>query len=411
MTDKEIPLSSKPYDDQNFKHEPEDEINLLDLLVYLFRKKFLILSIAAICIVLSICYAFLVTPIYRATIGFLPPEKSLDSFFPRNLHETLPNVVSDTVTGTISIKKNYMLNKFVSELQSYSNQEKVFMEGKFHERFVANNPQVDIKKKIVQEIYRSIHVSRTSGGLGKNGEGLAAKVVDYDMKGINPELASDYLNALADWVKNKVERDIQESIQKEAKVQIALLSAQLNSRITKEKLEYEDKIRVLTDNIEIAKNLGILGNNFDNFKPVGFEFHEKTKHKGASGSLSSTVVERIKVKAEIDWPVWYLYGQRALEHKLILLERRGVSAQYAKETTELISKIELLSGIDLSKINFDQVTISQPSIPPVYPTNIKKTRIIATGIVLGLFIGILIASLSCLITKKKDRNSCLDLSQ
>ena len=53
---------------------------------------------------------------------------------------------------------NYMINKFILELQSYSNQEKVFMEGKFHERFVANNPKIDIKKEIVQEIYRSIHV-------------------------------------------------------------------------------------------------------------------------------------------------------------------------------------------------------------------------------------------------------------
>ena len=39
--------------------------------------------------------------------------------------------------------------------------------------------------------------------------------------------------------------------------------------------------------------------------------------------------------------------------KLNLMERRGVSSQYDKETSELIIKIEQLSSIDLSKINFD----------------------------------------------------------
>jgi len=289
-----------------------------------------------------------------------------------------------------------MFNKFIVELQSYSNQEEVFIEGKFHERFVASNPKIVIKEEIIQEIYKSIHTS-------VGGE-LSAKVVNYEMKGVNPELASDFLNTLADWVRSKVELDIQESIQKEAKVQIALLSAQLNSRITKEKLEYEDKIRVLTDNIEIAKNLGILGNNFDNFKPTGFGFNETNKHKNAQGVVSSSVIERIKVKAEIDWPVWYLYGQRALEQELNLMERRGASSQYTKKTTELIFKIEQLSRIDLSKINFAPVIISQPSIPLVNQLNVKKINIIASGIALGLFIGILMALLSCLMTKLKERS-------
>jgi LPS O-antigen subunit length determinant protein (WzzB/FepE family) len=392
MTEKEMPLTSTPHQTRNSEHELEDEINLLDMLEVLVRKKVLILSTASIFIVLSMFYAFSVTPIYRATVGFQTNGKSLTSLFPDFLLEALPNVSWSQIEG-IKIKKNYILNKFIAELQSYSNQEEVFIAGNFHERFVASNPEIVMKEEIIREIYRSIH---TSAG-GK----LSDKVVNYEMKGVNSELASDFLNTLADWVRSKVELDIQESIKEGAKARIALLSAQLKPRITKEQLEYEDKIRVFTDNIEIAKNLGILDNNFDNFIPEDSDYVQQTETINPMGR-TRTNEERVKGKTNINWPIWYLYGQSALEHELNLLERRGVSSQYTKETAELIFHIEQLSSIDLSKIIIDPVIISEPSITPVSPINISTMKIIVIGIVLGLFIGILMAILSFMMTKIKE---------
>jgi LPS O-antigen subunit length determinant protein (WzzB/FepE family) len=394
MNDKEIPLSSTPYQVGNFKHKPEDEISLLDLMEVLFRKKVLIFFTASIIIALSIFYAFSTKNTYRATIGFQPPEKSLTFFYPEMYHEILPNI-SQSLEGALVIKKNYMLNKFIAELQSYSNQEKVFIEGKFHERFVVKNPKIDIKKGIVQEIYRSIHA--------RDVEGLSAKVVDFEMKGVNPEVASDFLNALADWVKSKIELDLQESIQKGAKAQLAVHSAQLDLMIIKEQREYEDKIGVLTDNIKIAKKLGILGNNFVHFKPDGSIFDVLTFNNISSGNTDTISRKRIKGKNEITWPIWYIYGQRALEQELNLFERRGVSGQYTKKTNDLIFKIESLSKTDLSKINFEPVIISQPSIPPVDQINVKKMQVILSGIAFGLLIGILMALLSLVMTQLKKR--------
>jgi LPS O-antigen subunit length determinant protein (WzzB/FepE family) len=395
-------LSSAPYQDQNFKYGPEDEIHLLDFLGLLVRKKVLIFFTISIFFVISIFYAFSVTPIYRANISILPPEKSLTSFFPETFYEVLPSVYESEL-GLLATKKYYIMNKFLSELESYSNQEKVFMEEKFHERFVANNPRIDMKKGIVEEIYRSIHVLRINYESDQTGQGkFIPTVVDYDMKGVNPELASDYLNALVVWVKNKVELDIQKSIQQGVKTQINLLSAQLNSMITSEQYKYEDKVRDLKNNIEIAKNLGIFDNNFDNFKPEDSYFTEQRVQTSITGRID-TRVERVPGKANITWPTWYLYGQSALEHELNLLERRGVSSQYTKETAELILRIEQLSSIDLSKIIYDSVTISSPSITPVDPINIIKMEVVGIGIMMGLFFGILIASLSCLMTYLKER--------
>ncbi len=108
-------------------------------------------------------------------------------------------------------------------------------------------------------------------------------------------------------------------------------------------------------------------------------------------------------KADITWPAWNLYGQLALEQELNMMRDRTVPSPYSKNLKELNSNIEYLSNIDLSKINLESVIISQPSIPPVYPINIKRMTVIAIGIALGLFIGVLMALLSCLMTQLKER--------
>ena len=49
-------------------------------------------------------------------------------------------------------------------------------------------------------------------------------------------------------------------------------------------------------------------------------------------------------------------------------------------------------AIDLSRLKVKVATISQPSIPPAFPINsTKKKLIIAMGMTLGLFIGGLMA--------------------
>jgi LPS O-antigen subunit length determinant protein (WzzB/FepE family) len=379
MAEKEIPLTSTPYQAQKFKHALEDEISLLDFLVVLVRKKVIIFFTASVFVVLSIFYAFSMGTIYRATIGFEPPAKNLTSFFPDFTYEVLPNV-SQGADGVVVIKNDYMFNKFITGLQSYTNQEKVFNTGKFYERFVVNNPKIDMKKGIIQEIHRSIHVI--------DGEGVSAKVASFEMKGVKPEVASDFLNALADFAKSKVEFDVKEFIQNAAKVHINIYSDRLNYELSIKRQENEDRIRTFTYNLEIAKNLGIVDNNFVNFKP-------KVAAQERNGPLIG--------KPDITWPTWYLYGQLALEQELHMMRDRSVSIPYSKKLIELNSNIEYLSNIDLSKINLESVIISQPSIPPVYPINIKRMTVIAIGIALGLFIGILMALLSCLMTQLKER--------
>jgi LPS O-antigen subunit length determinant protein (WzzB/FepE family) len=374
-------LSSTPYS----KHEPEDEINLLDLLGFLVRKKKLIFSTASIFLVLSMFYAFSMALTYRATIDFLPPDKALIFFFPKLIQEVLPNVYREE-NGKIVVKKNdYMLYKFIAEFQSYSNQEKVFNAGKFHERFNVNNPK-DNMKGIVQEINRSIHVTQQEKD--NNGVGLPPKVASFEMKGVKPEVASDFLNALADFAKSKAEFDIKELIQIGVKTLTAKTSARLSYLLSIDQFHNEGQIKVLTDNLTIAKNLDILENNFVNLDQT--DQYNTNNWITGSGSYNG-------------FPIWYLYGQRALEQQLDLIKHRSIPVNRTPEYVKLNAKIAFLSNIDLSKVNLVPVIISKTSIPPVDPINSKKIDIVAIGIMLGLFIGIFMAIIGFIMTKLKER--------
>jgi chain length determinant protein (polysaccharide antigen chain regulator) len=359
MTEKERPLSPQSEKMQNTHHQPEREISILDLLEVLVRKKVLIFVVASIFTLLSIIYTFSITPVYRATIGIQPHGKSLASVFSGLTTEFLSEV-SGSLGGPL--KQNYMFNKFITEFLSYSNQEKVFIEGKFLQRFVTNNPNIDMRKGVVQEIYRTILASDKETG-------SSTQAVTFEMKGTKPEVISDFLNSLADLAKSKVEFDVKESVQKGIIARLEMYSVELEKIRSIEKAEKADQIRHFSGNLEIAKNLGILDNNFG----------------GPKTNISLSLGR---------FPIWYLYGQRALEQELKVLERREVSDQYIEETAELGYKIAYLSKIDLSKIKFEPVIISRHSIPPINPINLKKLQIIGIGVVLGLIIGILFAFVS-----------------
>ncbi len=371
MTEKERQLTPQPDHTQQSNSQPEDEINLLDLLEVLVRKKVLLFFTTFLFTALSIFYAFSITPTYRTTIGFQPYEKSLASLFPDFIAEVLPSV-SRSENESLLREENYLLNKFLTVFQSYSVQEKVFNEGKFLQRFVDSNPNSDTGKRIVQELNRSIHAS-------DRGKGLSAQTVTFELEGTKPEVMSDFLNALADRAKSVVVIGVKELIQKGVKAQMDMLSAKLEIFRSQEKEEKADKIRHFSDNLEIAKNLGILDNNFG----------------GPTTNISLSLGS---------FPIWYLYGQRALEQELKVLQRRGVSRKYTERTADLDFKLAYLTKVDLSRINFEPVIISRLSVPPVHPINSSKVKIIAIGIAVGLFFGIAIAFLSNSMAQLKERS-------
>ena len=141
----------------------------MDLLEVLIRKKVLIHAITSFCTLFSIFYARSITPTYQATIGFLPPdEASLVEYFPDNIATTLPGEIKHTSSGEVIYemqggikipeRNKSIFYKFLTALQCYRFQEKVFIEGNFLSRLVDGKPVIEMGKETLRAINRSMQI-------------------------------------------------------------------------------------------------------------------------------------------------------------------------------------------------------------------------------------------------------------
>ncbi len=396
MTQKKRPLSPQPDHIQSSYFPPEDEIGLPDLLEVLIRKKILIIAITSVFTVFAILYAQSVTPTYRAEIGFLPAgEVNLAAYFPESIAHVLPGrAMFDDVTN----KNKSLFYMFLTTIQSYQLQEKVFIEGNFVKRFVDNNPNVDMRKQVFLGLNGSMQINTDNKGKktgAKDARNSFDETIYLEMVGTKPEVISDFLNALAEAAKNEVINNTKKSIQSEINAQINNYSIKLENLRVKDKSEKAQKIRDLSGNLEIAKKLGVVENSFSLVSknmPATFVFQqgEESRHR---------------LQWEQSLPLWYLYGERALQQELDSLKSRLRIDAYSEEADELNFGIASLSKIDLPKINFQPVIVSQPSIPPAHPFKPDKIKIIGLGVPMGLFIGFLAAFLSNTMGQLRARQS------
>jgi hypothetical protein len=112
------------------------------------------------------------------------------------------------------------------------------------------------------------------------------------------------------------------------------------------------------------------------------------------------------VRGKLSLPLWYLYGQLALEQEIAMLKSKPLDDQHINGAFSLISKIEDLSKVDLSKVNLEPVLISQISTPPAEPVLFCKTTVIvAIGMALGLFMGVLAAFSINFMTCLRERST------
>ena len=80
MTEEKRQSTAQPEQIQGFNSPAEDELDLIDLLSFLARKKVFILAVTSVFTLFSIFYAQSITPVYRATVGLLDQKESFSSF-------------------------------------------------------------------------------------------------------------------------------------------------------------------------------------------------------------------------------------------------------------------------------------------------------------------------------------------
>ena len=154
MTEKNRQSTVQPEKNQGFNSPAEDEIDIIDLLKFLARKKVLILAVTSIFTLFSIFYAQSITPIYRATFGFLDHNERF------SLLSTLEQLGLAEFNDP-TFKPLNIFERFVVNIKSYELKEKVFVNGGFQKKF-SHETGIDTGQS-VSEIYSSTKIVKRNG--------------------------------------------------------------------------------------------------------------------------------------------------------------------------------------------------------------------------------------------------------
>ncbi len=349
-----INLPSSIHSGPNTQQTSKDEVSLIEVLGVLVKQKNLILASAAILTLLSVGYVLvgMPAPTYRTTTGFLLPQETLS-----------PKPIPSKKSKELAKLKESIYQKFLAQTQSYSFQKEVFDSGDFLKRFIDDVSASTRSERVLLGIHNSITLKRV---VPNKNSALPEKPVFLEMVGSKPEAMEDFLNTLVETAIINIQDEALHITKKSIDQRLKTISREKEllrkSLDTQAKRALADEIKLLAEQLNMARSLNIKENNFG-----------------------------VPNKA----PKWFLYGEKILAAELNVLKSKAASLD---NITRVDNKKLLAMEIELEKWKATKayfknprvVVISQPSISLMQPSKSKRI-IIITAMMIGLILGVLLA--------------------
>ncbi|TRO30674.1 hypothetical protein EQ845_25965 [Pseudomonas putida] len=324
-----------------------EEVDLLEFLEGVWRQKFLILLVTLAATAVALAYVLLTKPVYEAKV-FLAAPSSSD--------------IADLNYGRTS---QTGLEPFTSR--------KVF------DIFFEHLNGETLRRQFFKEVY----LPSASAGQGPQGALYAAFNGSFDVvqlageparayvafRGRDPALASEWAAAYVAKASAAAKAELLHDATKEAEVRAGALEMELENLRKNGRQQREDKITRLQEALRIATAIGL-----ENPPLINGE---------VSKALSS----------KMDGELTYMRGSKALAAEISNLQQRKSEDPFIDDLRQVQTRQQFYQGLVAVKrdVNVYQLdgTIEQPDVP-VKP---KRNLIIALGVIMGLGLGCLIATL------------------
>jgi LPS O-antigen subunit length determinant protein (WzzB/FepE family) len=420
----------------------------------IIKKKILILAVTLSTTLAFTFYAYLITPIYKAYTSFLISD---ETYIPEALNWMSVNrrneLIADLTRGTQSIlfsekffseTPETLYFKFLTRIQSYSHQRKVYDDGKFANKFFGDADNHNNDKQFLK-IHRLISLQEPK----KSKDSNSSKPYTLSANSSKPIVAANFLNAIvktaSDDIKNEVIKSVESRVFDALKLNLTQTSFLTTEKknIEREKLnslklrivrKQEHAISVFEDSLKVAKRLNIKKNQFSS-RGSGHLISEKSKNLSANSALSAR-----------GYPLWYLYGQEALEEELKIMKERVQDTEFITKHAQVMYEFEkhdsswksnlqipqqnaklvpfwmhvhsmekklynlklelnLLKRIDLKIFDPNVVNIVKESTPHQKQIAPFKQKIILGGFGFGVILAAIVVALSCGLERLRTRKN------
>ena len=344
----------------------DDTIDLYELWITLWNKKWLVIAVTVIAALGSVVYALLQPPIYKAEALLLPPrEKDVKSgSFQGERGEQRVQRVQGVTTGAA-------FSAFKNNLSSRSMQKKFIEKYDLLDILAPNRTSETRDIEILEDFSKMIKI--------EDKEGFSVSV-----ESDNPEFAAKLVNDYVSYFDLETVRGLVSDARNSIEEQIMDIEYKIASKRQMTKLRREDQVLRYQEASIIARVLGI------------------KKRVDATNIIQNTQMN-VDI-ATASTPLYYL-GIEALTAEISILQNRKSDDPFISGLRDYQEQLALLSSIKISEKGMHSVTVDQAAYPPKNRIKTNRRLIVSLGTVVGLFLGVFLVFLVSFVQKQKETRS------
>ena len=343
----------------------EEEINLYDLWLIVYKCKLKIFLIAACITIGALCYAFLAPSVYKAQAMFLPPS----------LHDIHALNVQG-VQGVQDVTVSSVYGLFRRNLGSRALQKQFFVDSWVQER-MREKAGGDVEDQMLFEKFQELLLVEADK---KNKDYLAFSVF-WD----KPDMAAQLTNEFSERVERATIEQLIEDVRTSINIRISAVENEIDSKRKLAQQRRFDRIAELEEALKTARQLNII-------EPVDLP----------AQVVSNTTLSGTSVNTE-STPLFYR-GSRVLGAEIDTLRNRSSDDSFIPGLRDLQEELARLRAVELDPAELQAAKFDQVAYSPTNREKPKRKLIVLLGVVLGLMAGVVAAFFLNFLQKAREQS-------
>jgi chain length determinant protein (polysaccharide antigen chain regulator) len=355
----------------------DDTIDLYELWITLWNKKWLVIAVTAIAALGSVVYAVLAPQIYKAEALLLPPKAKDVQLLNVQVVQEMQEVQGvQVVQGVQGVTVAKAFAAFKNNLSSRSLQKKFIDEQGLMDILAPGRTPDTRDIEILESFAKVIKIEHVKRAL-ENDKGMS-----ISMESDDPEFAANLVNDYISFFDTETILVLTAAARNSLAGQIRDIEYTIASKRQMAKQRREDTILRHEEAAVIAEKLGVR-DRVDTTNVV--------QNNQLNISKSST-------------PLYYR-GYRALNAEINILKNRKSDDPFISGLRDLQEILALLSSIKIEAEGMHAVTVDQAAYPPKNRFKPNRRLIVSLGTVVGLFLGIFLVFFVSFVQKQKETHS------
>lgn len=339
-------------------HKQSDEINLVELFQELWAKKWLIIGTVLAATTVAAAYAFLTPPVYRAQATVMPPTLSDIAGF---------NLARNKDIGLEPFKVDDVYRVFTNNLQSDQSKRRFYSE--VYLPSLSDNERKGSRDGLYQAFLRRLTISGPT--ISQPGRFV------LNIEGGDPSEAAQWADH---YIKNVERQSIDEMLsnaQSEIQVRGRNLMQQIEVLRESEKVRREDRLIQLKEAFKVAQAIGL-----DNPPMIAGQMNDQ-------------------LSAIMEGNLTYMRGAKALKAEIDALTQRESDEPFVPKLRNLQQQHALYTSLRIQPERVAVYRLDGAIETPDQPIKPQKALVLLIGAMFGGMLGVLIAVVAILISRRK----------